>query len=88
MKVLEGAFNQESDCDIFANLCLKLALVTDLHQRTRGLPRLVVDVGGHGPAQEGRAQVDRDAGEPADRGEVRLPRIDFVFFIRVDSSSV
>ena len=63
-------------------------LVTDLHQRTRGLPRLVVDVGGHGPAQEGRAQVDRDAGEPADRGEVRLPRIDFVFFIRVDSSSV
>ena len=48
----------------------------------------MVDVGGHGPAQEGRAQVDRDAGEPADRGEVRFPRIDFVFFTRVDSSSV
>ena len=59
-----------------------------LDQGAWGLPRLVVDVGGHGPAQEGRAQVDRDAGEPADRGEVRFPRIDFVFFTRVDSSSV
>ena len=36
-----------------------------LHQGARGLARLVVDVGGHGPAQEGRAEVDGDAGKPS-----------------------
>lgn len=35
-----------------------------LDQGARGLPRLVVDVGRHGPAQEGGAKVDCDAGKP------------------------
>ena len=35
-----------------------------LDQGARGLPRLVVDVGRHGAAQEGWAKVDRDAGKP------------------------
>ena len=35
-----------------------------LDQGAGGLPRLVVDVGRHGPAQEGGAKVDSDAGKP------------------------
>ena len=45
-----------------------------LDEGAAGLPGPVVDVGRHGPAQEGRAQVDRDAGEPADISEDTFPR--------------
>ena len=43
-----------------------------LHQGARGLARLVVDVGGHGPAQEGRAEVDGDAGKPSNGDVVSM----------------
>ena len=43
-----------------------------LHQGARGLARLVVDVGGHGPAQEGRPEVDGDAGKPSNEDVVSM----------------
>ena len=38
-----------------------------LDEGAAGLPGPVVDVGRHAAAQEGRAQVDCDAGEPGDK---------------------